>query len=163
MEKLLVLFAILLCISCSDSTQTANKNIPIVESYISAVENLDYNTMESLLDESYQGFGPSFTDYTTKAEAVESWKYNCEYLYENIKYTRNQIAAVRIPEGPNKGDWIANWSELRITYKSGDEATIWANTNYKIENGKIVQTYTFYNEADVYRQLGYGYVKTDVD
>jgi hypothetical protein len=32
---------------------------------------------------------------------------------------------------------------------------IWANTNYLIENGKIIRSITFYNEADALRQLGY--------
>jgi hypothetical protein len=35
------------------------------------------------------------------------------------------------------------------------EATIWANTNYLVKNGKIVRSLTFYNEADVLRQIGY--------
>jgi hypothetical protein len=29
------------------------------------------------------------------------------------------------------------------------------NAVYKIENGKIARTRTFYNEADVWEQLGY--------
>ena len=63
-----------------------------------------------------------------------------------------------ISQGPNKGDWVSSWAELKITYKSGDQATIWANTAYKVVDGRIVKTFTFYNEADVYRQLGYGFV-----
>ena len=61
-----------------------------------------------------------------------------------------------IPEGDNKGEWVANWAELHIVYKNDRGAiTIWANTNYLIEDGKIAKSITFYNEADALRQLGY--------
>jgi hypothetical protein len=60
-----------------------------------------------------------------------------------------------MPEGDIKGDWVANWAELNIEYKDGKKVTIWANTNYKIENGKIARSLTLYNEGDALRQLGY--------
>ena len=66
------------------------------------------------------------------------------------------MAAFTIQEGPNKGEWVSNWAELKIQYKDGSgPVIIWANTNYKIEQGKIVKSYTFYNEADALKQLGY--------
>jgi hypothetical protein len=96
---------------------------------------------------------------SAKAAAVESWKKNVEDLYEKIEYTRSQFAGVTIAEGPNKGDWVANWAELNIEYKDGEgKVTVWANSNYKIENGKIVKSITFYNEADILRQLGYVFI-----
>jgi hypothetical protein len=143
--------------SCSKGTQNA-ETIAVIESYVEAVENLDYSTMESLLDDNYQGLGPSYTDSVTKKQALENWKFNTENLYEGIQYNRIQNAPVKITDGPNQGNWVSSWAELKITYKSGDQVTIWANTAYRVENGKIVKTFTFYNEADAYRQLGYGFV-----
>ena len=53
-------------------------------------------------------------------------------------------------------DWVSNWALLTIKYKDGrGPVNVWVNAVYKIENGKIVRSRTFYNEADVLRQLNY--------
>ena len=120
-----------------------------------AVENLDFESMDNFLDDNYLGMGPSYGDSIGKSDAIENWKWSVENLYEKIKYDRSRFAAVTIPEGDNKGDWVANWAELTINYKNGGSATILANSNYLVDNGKILKSITFYNEADVLRQLGY--------
>lgn len=155
----LLILPLLGCMFFACSPQPNTANVAIVESYVSSVESLDYDAMGDLLAENYIGLGPSANDTIRKAEAVESWKYNVENIYEKIEYTRSQFAPVYISEGPNKGDWVAHWSELVITYQDGATAKIWSNSTYKIENSRIVQTFTFYNEADVLEQLGYVYVK----
>lgn len=156
MKKLIYLtFLFLLMASCSSIGNTSENNIAVVEKYIRAVESLDYTTMTALLDDNYQGLGPSYTDSINKDQAIEAWKYNVENLYEKIEYTREQHASTLIKEGRNKGEWVSSWAELNITYKSGEEVIIWSNTAYKVENSKIVKSFTFYNEADVLRQLGY--------
>ncbi|HOW25598.1 MAG TPA: hypothetical protein PK711_07995 [Bacteroidales bacterium] len=67
-----------------------------------------------------------------------------------------------IPEGDNKGEWVANWAELRIVCKNDrGSVTIWANTNYLIENGKIAKSITYYNEADALLQLGYRWIQSE--
>ena len=78
---------------------------------------------------------------------------------KKIKYNSSRNTSETIPDGHNKGEWVSNWSELHIVYKNDKGAvTIWANTIYEIENNKIVKSYTFYNEADVLRQLGYVFI-----
>jgi ketosteroid isomerase-like protein len=142
--------------ACGSKNHDAN--IAVVKQYVKAVENLDYMAMEDLLADSYQGYGPSVSDTISKIPAVENWKMNVENLYEEIVYTRSQFAGVTIAEGPNQGDWVANWAELKISYKDGGSVTTWANSNYLVENGKIVKSLTFYNEADVMEQLGYVFI-----
>ena len=159
MKKLLVIFVVASVFACQTNPHEAN--IEVVKQYVEAVESLDYNVMEDLLAETYEGYGPSSTDTIRKAAAVTSWKKNVEDLYGKIEYSRSQFAGVTIPDGPNKGNWVANWAELKIEYKNGESVTIWSNTNYKVENGKIVRSLTFYNEADVLEQLGYVFINPD--
>ena len=147
-----------LLMNCSSENMNSRGTVALVEKYINAVEELDYSTMESLLADEYVGLGPSFTDSINKSQALESWKYNVENLYESIKYTRMQNASVKIESGPNQGNWVSSWSELTIRYKNKASVVIWANTTYKIENDKIVKSFTFYNEADALRQLGYIFI-----
>jgi hypothetical protein len=156
MKKIVYLTLLLpLMMSCSSIGNTSENNIAIVEKYIAAVENMDYDIMESILADDYSGLGPSHKDSINKQQALEGWKYNVENLYEKIEYTREQHATTLIKEGYNKGEWVSSWAELNITYKSGATVVIWSNTAYRVENSKIVKSFTFYNEADALRQLGY--------
>ncbi|OPZ96015.1 MAG: hypothetical protein BWY70_01863 [Bacteroidetes bacterium ADurb.Bin408] len=145
---------------CSGSHEQKDKeNLELVTNYVNAVEKMDFNTMNNYLDEKYVGIGPSYGDTIYKAQAVENWKYNVENLYEKIHYNRSKFVPVTLTEGDNKGEWVVNWAELNITYKNGGKTvTIWANTSYLIENGKIIKTITVYNEADALRQLGYQFI-----
>lgn len=148
--------------SCTSSMDQKNaENVKLVESYVKSVEAMDFDAMSTYLDENYLGMGPSYGDSIDKAQAVESWKFNLENLYQKIEYTKSRFAPVTMVEGDSKGDWVANWAELNITFKDGNAVTIWANSNYKVENGKIIQSITFYNEADALRQLGFGFVPFD--
>jgi len=161
--RIFLLLALPLMWTCSESPSTTNedKNIAIVEKYIQAVENLDYDNMASLLAEDYVGLGPSFNDSISKDQALSSWKNNIEHLYQSIKYNRMQNAGVMIKDGPNAGEWVSSWAELKINYQDGNNATIWANTTYRIVDEKIAKTFTFYNEADVLEQLGYVFIHSD--
>ena len=146
----------------SNAPDHSAENIALVEKYVHAVESRNHDIMESLLADDYLGLGPSYRDSTGKADAIANWKHNIENLYESIKYNRSRYAAVNIPDGENKGEWVSNWAELEIKYKDGrGPITIWANTAYEIKNGKIVKSYTFYNEADALRQLGYVFIHSD--
>lgn len=96
-----------------------------------------------------------------KAEALANWKYNAENIYESVKYTKHQIIAVTTTEADeaDPGDWISNWAYLTIKYKGSDQVVhVWVNVAYKMENGRIARSRTFYNEADVLRQRGVVFV-----
>jgi len=143
--------------SCSTQNKANVKNEELVKKYVQAVEMNDAATMESLLADEYLGVGPSINDSINKPDAIANWKYSMANLYESIHYEKSRILSVNVPDGENKGEWVSNWAELTIVYKTGEEIAMMANTVYKIENDKIVKTFTFYNEADVYEQLGVVY------
>ncbi len=156
MKKLALLAGLgLILFSCTPSNENNEAHLAVVQNYVKAVESLDYDAMSNFLDENYLGLGPSYGDSISKTQAVESWKYNSENLYKKIEHTKSKYAFVNIPDGDAQGDWIATWSELKITYKNEQTVMIWANSNYLVNNGKIVRSLTFYNEADALRQMGY--------
>lgn len=160
MKRLILSIAISVClISCSSSGGSKEReSLEIAKKYMEAVEGKNAAAMDSLLADDYVGYGPSVGDSVTKKEAIANWKDNAENLYESIKYTRHQNMAVTVKEGEqaDAGDWVSNWAYLTIKYKDGrGPVNVWVNATYKIENGKIARSRTFYNEADVLRQLGY--------
>ena len=158
MKQLMLLIGIsAVLFSCSSSAdKKETENMAIAKRYMEAVETKNAAAMDSLLADNYMGYGPSVGDSTNKQDALKSWKYNSENLYESIQYTRHKNLAVTVTEGEAAGDWVLNWAYLTIKYKDGrGPVNVWVNAVYRIENGKIVQSRTFYNEADVLRQLGY--------
>jgi limonene-1,2-epoxide hydrolase len=158
MKQFLVLAIISISLfACTSSSGKKEKaNLAIAEKYMQAVETKNAALMESLLADNYIGYGPSVGDSVNKEQAISSWKENSENLYESLTYTRHKELAVTVKEGEAQGDWVLNWAYLTIKYKVASEPVhLWVNVVYRIENGKIVLSRTFYNEADVLRQLRY--------
>ena len=150
-------------ISCTNSDDDKQKkHLALAKKYMEAVETGNVSTMDSLLADNYKGYGPSVSDSTDKTNAIQNWKHNVENLYESIKYARHKELAVTVSEGNGQGDWVLNWALLTIKYKDGrGPVDVYVSAIYRIENGKIVHSITFYNEADALRQLGYKMVKAE--
>ena len=160
MNRILLLLALPILISCNNASIADEKakedDVAVVEKYIQAVQAKDIQTMESLLADNYIGYGPGFTDSINKADAVANFKNVAENLYEKISYARSINLAATLKDGPHPGNYVSNWAHLTITYKDGrGPVNLYANTSYRIENGKITLTRTIYDEADAMRQLGY--------
>jgi limonene-1,2-epoxide hydrolase len=142
-----------------NSSDKATANLEVIEKYRQAVEKNDLNTFDTLLSDDYIGYGPSVGDSITKSQAVTNWKNEVSNLYQSMEYTRSESYPITIKSGPTSGDWVVNWAYLTIKYKDGrGPVNVWVNATYKIKDGKIVRSRTFYNEADVLRQLGYDMV-----
>src|SRR5690349_14036938 len=157
---LFFLCPILFLLSCSNTDKGVNTdNIAVIERYAQAVESKNVDSMSALLADDYVGYGPSFTDSINKAEAVANWKDLLTTLYDSIKYTRSVNIAAKLTDGPHPGDYVSSWSSVRITYKNGKgPVNLFVNVIYRVENGKITLSRTFYDEADAMRQLGYNFV-----
>ncbi len=156
---IIVLLTSIFLIGCNISQNNTEKNVLLIEEYVKAVETENYSLMSSLLDDNYMGYGPSINDSLTKVEALANWKANSDQLYNDIKYQKSRNIAITLTTGNNQGEWVSTWAQLEITYKGErGSVAIWANTIYQIENNKIVKSYTFYNEADALRQLGYVFI-----
>jgi ketosteroid isomerase-like protein len=159
MKTPLALSAVIIVMAaCSGTGQQKNDaaNIAVIEKYIAAVEAKDVKTMSDLLADNYVGYGPSFSDSTNKEQAIANWNEVVANLYDKIEYRRTVNITAKVTDGPHPGDYVSDWASLKITYKDG-RGPVFLNMNavYRVENGKITLSRTFYNEADVLRQLGY--------
>ncbi|HRG66120.1 MAG TPA: hypothetical protein PLV12_09955, partial [Saprospiraceae bacterium] len=106
MKKYIILTALVagLFACTSNNSKMQTENVEVVKNYVTAVQNLDFESMSNYLDDKYMGLGPSYGDTIYKDQAVENWKYYVEHLYEKIQYTRSQFAPVTISEGDAKGE-----------------------------------------------------------
>ena len=155
MKQVFVLSLALFVVACSGTgDQQQKENIAVIEKYIKAVQEKDTQTMSDLLADNYIGYGPSFTDSINKTQAIANWQDVAENLYEKIEYTRTVNITAKVTDGRYPGDYVSDWASLRITYKDG-RGPVYLNMNavYRVENGKINLSRTFYNEADILRQL----------
>jgi limonene-1,2-epoxide hydrolase len=153
----------ILMAACSSNEQQKidAENIAVIEKYIQAVQTKDTQTMSDLLADDYIGYGPSVSDTTNREQALASWKEVAENLYDKIEYTRSVNFAIKVTQGANPGNYVSDWASLKIKYKDGrGPVVLHINAVYRIEGGKINLSRTFYNEADVLRQLGYEFVPT---
>jgi len=143
--------------ACTSPAEKKEKaNLAIARKYMNAVETKNLSVIDSLLADNYMGYGPSIGDSINKEGAILNTKFLMDNLYESFEYTRHKEIAVTVKEGEVKGDWVLNWAYLTLKFKDGrGPVYLWVNIVYRIENGKIVRSRTFYNEADVMRQLGY--------
>jgi hypothetical protein len=160
--KQLVAFlsAVLFLVSCAKRDQEANaKNFAVIERYTQAIQSKNVDSMSTLLADEYIGYGPSFSDSTNKAAAIANWRSLVDTLYDSIQYTNTVNLAAKVPDGPHPGDYVSSWSSVRIIYKKGKgPVNLLVNVIYRIENGKITLSRTFYDEADAMRQLGYDFL-----
>lgn len=158
MRNLILVSLLTLILYSCGSNDNSKENVALIESYVQAVQDLDFTAMDHILDDQYIGIGPSKGDSINKENAIKNWKQNVENLYEKIEYSKNMNIAVKTPEG----EWVSNWADLTITYKgSGNQVSILSNSIYQIKNGKILKSITFYNEADVLEQLGYVFINPE--
>jgi len=155
-----IILLTIICMGLFACTSPAEKkekaNLAIARKYMNAVETKNLSVIDSLLADNYMGYGPSIGDSINKEGAILNTKFLMDNLYESFEYTRHKEIAVTVKEGEAKGDWVLNWAYLTLKFKDGrGPVYLWVNIVYRIENGKIVNSRTFYNEADVMRQLGY--------
>lgn len=145
--------------ACNNSQNAAEENIRIVEKYQEALKNHDVEGLKALLAEDYVGYGPSIGDSMKRDDAISNWDYNMQHLFKKLEFKRAENIALTNYQGKEKGLWVSSWGKLHVQLKDrGNEATIWANNIYLIDDGKIKKSIIFFNEADALRQAGYHYI-----
>ena len=164
MKQIVIVCLIAILASCTSNSQNEKskeesiqqENIALVEKYIKAVQDKDVKAMSDMLADNYIGYGPSFNDSIDKAGAVASWTNLSQNFYEKIEYRKSINVAATVNDAYHPGNFVSNFAHLVIKFKDGKgPIEIFANTSYRIENGKITLSRTIYNEADALRQLGY--------
>jgi ketosteroid isomerase-like protein len=155
--KKLILTALIVPLFFSCTTPNNDKaNIELIERYVQAVQDVDIEAMEAILDDDYVGLGPSMNDSIGKEMVLANWENLGNNHYESVIYTKSRMSTLDITYGDNQGEWVSNWAVMSAVFKDDHKSvTIWANSVYQIINNKIVKSYTFYNEADALEQLGF--------
>jgi hypothetical protein len=163
MKNLFLFFCvILLFASCKPVTpppDTAKKekdsvNVALVKSMFKAVEDENIEAMKGFYSDSVGILGPNFNEWTGFEEMVKGMTGFFEEA-DSIKCDIFAILAETVKEGDLAGDWVLQWSNLSwYEVKAQKKITIMYHSTEKIQDGKIIVEGNYWNEWDMYKQLG---------
>ena len=163
-KTLVVLFACAIgIVSCSPSNENTIQRKPeneaLVKKYLDALTTGDTSAIEGFLADNYKSYGPKIIDSANREKAVAEAKTNWRSHWQSVDYNRYTMLSATLPEGPNAGDWVLDWGMVTIHSKDKTPSfTVQWHGAFRVKDGKITQEVSFFNEADIFRQLGYTFV-----
>jgi ketosteroid isomerase-like protein len=163
MKNLFLIFCVILfLLSCKQVTpppDTAKKvkdstNIALVKDMFKAMENENLEAVKGFYSDSVGIVGPAFNDWYGKEQMVKGMIGMFE-TSDSIKIDVFAILAETVEEGDLAGDWVLQWSNVSwYEVKAGKKITISYHSTEKIKDGKIIIEGNYWDEWDMYKQLG---------
>jgi ketosteroid isomerase-like protein len=163
MKNLFLLFCVILFFaSCKPVTpppDTAQKvkdsvNIALVKDMFKAMENENLEAVKGFYSDSVGIVGPNFNEWIGKEQMVKDMVSMFE-TSDSIEVKIFAIMAETVKEGDLAGDWVFQWSDVSwYEPKAEKKITIMYHSAEKIQDGKIVLEGNYWNQWDMYKQLG---------
>jgi|GEM_PF-1532448 len=163
--KNLILFlcVILLFVGCKPVTPTpqdevkkakADSNIALVRDVFKAIESENIEAVAGFYSDSAGFVGPAFNSWTGKEETVKgltSWFESADSIKFDIFY----IMAETVEQENLAGDWVLLWADVSFyDLNAQKKIMLMYHATEKIQDGKIVIEGNYWNEWDVYKQMG---------
>lgn len=131
----------------------------IVKNYINALQNGNVEAMNALLadDAMVYGLGGG-KDSLNVAQHKEYYTNSTAQYIHSI--SRDLYLPVKVNNNWNEGEWILCWGTNTVTdKKSGKQIPIPYHTANKIDNGKIVKVYYYYDMLNIGQSQGFKLTK----
>ena len=163
-KTLVVLFAIAIgIVSCAPSNENVVLRNPdneaLVKKYMEAIVSGDTSNLEGFLADNYQSLGPNFNDSINKTRTVEDIKASWRSRWRSVEYKRYTMLSATNTEPGVEGDWVLDWAAVTIHSKDKTPSfTINWHGAFRVKDGKIDREIDFFNEADIYKQIGFTFV-----
>ena len=152
--------ALLLMVSCTQQADTgaaekdelAKQNIEVVKKFLTALEEENVDAAMELLSEECINHGPILGKYDTLSrEDLQAWVNNVD----SLDYGVVKIMHESIKEGDLAGDWVLLWCHNSwYSVKAEKKIELMSHTPMRIEDGKIAYMASYWNQWDLYQQLG---------
>lgn len=158
----LFLSVILILASCNQvkpPADTAQKvkdsvNIALVKDLFEAVENENIEAVKGFYSDTVGVLGPNFNEWIGFEEMVKSMTSWFEEA-DSIKLNIFAIMAQTVEEGDLAGDWVLLWSDFSYyDVKAEKKINLMYHATEKIQDGKIVIEGNYWNQWDMFKQLG---------
>lgn len=164
MRKLTLLTAILIALSScmqqaeepkKEVDENAKMNIEVAKKFMKAMEMEDIQTYQSLLAEDAVFVGPVYGSETKTDSAHFAGQAKWFESVDSLQYNVLSMLHETVDEGDLAGDWVLIWcypSWYAIKYEKS--VKIMAHFAMRIEDSKIVYGVSYWNQLDLYKQLG---------
>jgi ketosteroid isomerase-like protein len=163
MKNLFLFFCvILILLSCKQVTpppDTAKKekdsvNIALAKNLYKAIENENLEAVKGFYSDSVGIVGPNFNEWIGFEEMVKGMSGWFEEG-DSIKVNIFAIMAETVEEGDLAGDWVLLWADISYyDVKAGKKIKLMYHATEKIQDGKIIVEGNYWNQWDMYKQLG---------
>lgn len=163
MKKLILLFSVIfLLASCKQvptppeevKDEKAKENIALVKDLCKAIENEDIEGIKGFVSDSVVSYGPSFGYTESLDEYVNDWTQTFIDI-DSMKIDIFQILAETVTEGDLAGDWVLLWSDVSFYFpETGKKVNLMYHSANLIEDGEIRILANYWNQWDMYAQLG---------
>ena len=162
MKKIVLLAtALLLMISCTQQADTGDKdvdevgkqNVELIKKWAEALNNEDIETLRELYSTELVSIGPQY-DHEWPYDTLNS----TEKMFQNTDSLKVDILIMlpkTVEEGDLAGDWVLVWADISwYNIKAEKKVQIMWHSPMRIEEGKIVYEVAYYNQWDMYKQMG---------
>jgi len=164
MKNLILFFCVILLIAgCKPVTTPApdeakkakaDSNIALVRDLFKATESENIEAVAGFYSDSVWIGGPAFNSWTRKEETIKgltSWFESAD----SIKFDVFYIMAETIEQEDLAGDWVLLWADVSFyDLNAQKKIMLIYHAAEKIQDGKIVTEGNYWNEWDVYKQMG---------
>lgn len=138
----------------------ADADAQVLSDYVNALTAGDFNKAGSLLGPNFMGHGPSAADSSNAEKEIKAWKTN-HSLYKDIKLL-SKVQSAFTSEGYPKGDWAFMWGNYSMTFKATNKTVVFPfHVSARIEKGKIITSYGYWNSVPFIEAMGNKVVKAD--
>jgi hypothetical protein len=135
-------------------SENDSANIAIAVGYITSLVNGDGSVAQNSVTAGYMSRGPAMGDSATIEQVVASWATNASQRTNQDAGIQAQ-SGLTVTEGPLAGDWVHLWGIYTATdTESGKALSVPWHGAYKIQDGKISWSRSFYDNLAPYMELG---------
>ena len=135
-------------------SETAKSNLELVKKMVQAFENEDIDALKEIYSTDLVSYGPRYEpeySYDTIMAFNEEWFKGAD----SIKFDIINMLPETVDEGDLTGDWVLLWANVSwFDLEAGKKIKIMFHAPMRIEDGKIVFEVDYWNQWDVFKQLG---------
>lgn len=153
----LALLLIAGCVPQADtkvSDEVAKQNVELIKKVLKAYEDENIDAIKDAYAPNCMSIGPRHD----QVDSTLSWMEGNVEWFESIDSFKVEIIKLlpyTVEEGDLAGDWVLAWANLYwYNIEAGKNLIAMWHAPYRIEEGKIVYEVSYWNQWDVFKQLG---------
>jgi len=164
MKKLILFTSVVFLLAGCKQTQApaseqakdekAKENIALIRDLFKTFEDENLEGMKGFYSDSVVAYGPSVNIQEGFEEMVQGMAEFFEEV-DSLKFDFIHIMAETTEEGDIAGDWVLQWSNVSwYDIKAERKIMLMYHSAEMIKDGKIIIEANYWNQWDLYKQLG---------